>query len=112
MSSVSVVDGGVAADQAVPTGPVRSRLYPKDWQPGQPDGEGRFLADFSYAGYKNGEQAIPDAPPGALYDVRSYGADPTAADDNGCTPLDWLARAPKSVDRSAVRRLLEGPRGR
>ncbi len=82
MSSVSVVDGGVAADQAVPTGPVRSRLYPKDWQPGQPDGEGRFLADFSYAGYKNGEQAIPDAPPGALYDVRSYGADPTAALDS------------------------------
>lgn len=41
-----------------------------------------------------------------------HGADPTAADDNGCTPLDWLARAPKTVDRSAVRRLLEGPRGR
>ena len=36
-----------------------------------------------------------------------HGAEPTAADDNGCTPLDWLARAPKSVDRSAVRRLLE-----
>ena len=27
------------------------------------------------------------------------GADPTAKDDNGLTPLDWLAWAPKSVDR-------------
>src|SRR5262249_26650449 len=35
-----------------------------------------------------------------------HGADPTAADDNGRTPLDWLARAAKSVDRDAIRRLL------
>jgi ankyrin repeat protein len=34
------------------------------------------------------------------------GADPTAEDDNGLTPLDWLDRAAKSVDRDAVRRLL------
>jgi truncated hemoglobin YjbI/ankyrin repeat protein len=35
-----------------------------------------------------------------------HGADPTARDDNGLTPLDWLERAAKSVDRDAVRRLL------
>jgi truncated hemoglobin YjbI len=35
-----------------------------------------------------------------------HGADPSATDDNGLTPLDWLARAAKSVDRAAVRRLL------
>jgi ankyrin repeat protein len=35
-----------------------------------------------------------------------HGADPTAKDDNGLTPLDWLDRAAKSVDREAVRRLL------
>jgi truncated hemoglobin YjbI/ankyrin repeat protein len=35
-----------------------------------------------------------------------HGADPRAEDDNGLTPLDWLARAAKSVDRAAVRRLL------
>jgi hemoglobin len=35
-----------------------------------------------------------------------HGADPTAPDDNGLTPLDWLERAAKSVDRDAVRRLL------
>jgi truncated hemoglobin YjbI len=38
-----------------------------------------------------------------------YGADPTAKDDNGLTPLDWLDRAAKSVDRDAVRRLLRRP---
>ena len=39
-----------------------------------------------------------------------HGADPTARDDNGLTPLDWLARAAKSVDRDAIRRLLQPPR--
>jgi len=39
-----------------------------------------------------------------------HGADPTARDDNGFTPLDWLERAAPSVDREAVRRLLEGSR--
>jgi truncated hemoglobin YjbI len=38
------------------------------------------------------------------------GADPSARDDHGRTPLDWLERAAKSVDRDAVRRLLRGPR--
>jgi ankyrin repeat protein len=38
------------------------------------------------------------------------GADPAARDDNGFTPLDWLERAAPSVDRHAVRRLLERPR--
>jgi truncated hemoglobin YjbI/ankyrin repeat protein len=40
------------------------------------------------------------------------GADPEATDDNGHTPLDWLARASKSVDQVAVRRLLHRPRMR
>ena len=39
-----------------------------------------------------------------------HGADPTARDDNGFTPLDWLERAAPSVDRQAVRSLLERPR--
>ena len=45
-------------------GPLRSRLYPSDWTPGMLDGQGRFLPDFSYAGYKNGEQEPPTAPGG------------------------------------------------
>jgi truncated hemoglobin YjbI/ankyrin repeat protein len=39
-----------------------------------------------------------------------HGADPDFRDDNGLTPLDWLVRASKSVDRDAVRRLLRHPR--
>jgi ankyrin repeat protein len=35
-----------------------------------------------------------------------HGADPSAEDDNGLTPLDWLERAARSVDRDAVRPLL------
>jgi ankyrin repeat protein len=37
------------------------------------------------------------------------GADPAATDDNALTPLDWLDRAAKSVDRDSVRRLLRRP---
>ena len=37
------------------------------------------------------------------------GADPSAPDDNGLTPLDWLERSAKTVDREAVRRLLRKP---
>lgn len=40
----------------------------------------------------------------------AHGADPGARDDNRLTPLDWLDRAAKSVDRDAVRRLLRHPR--
>jgi truncated hemoglobin YjbI/ankyrin repeat protein len=35
-----------------------------------------------------------------------HGADPIARDDNGLTPIDWVERAAKSVDREKVRRLL------
>ena len=38
------------------------------------------------------------------------GADATAVDDNGCTPLDWVERAARSVDKAAVRRLLRSGR--
>lgn len=76
-------DGGpVAADLARPAGPVRSSLYPQDWTPQWRDAAGRFLPDFSYAGYRNGEQAIPDAPAGPRLDVLTYGADPTAKADS------------------------------
>jgi truncated hemoglobin YjbI/ankyrin repeat protein len=40
-----------------------------------------------------------------------HGADTDALDDSGRTPLDWLGRAAKSVDREAVRQALgTGPR--
>lgn len=37
----------------------RSALYPVDWEPGYKDSQGRFLHDFSYAGYMMGETEIP-----------------------------------------------------
>lgn len=37
----------------------RSALYPTGWYPGYKDSEGRFLHDFSYAGYHSGEKEIP-----------------------------------------------------
>lgn len=37
----------------------RSALYPENWQPGFTDSEGRFLHDFSYAGYHSGLKEIP-----------------------------------------------------
>lgn len=53
----------------------RSTLYPADWLPGFHDGEGRFLHDFSYAGYGNGERPMPTTPAGAIFDVVvGYGA--------------------------------------
>ncbi len=37
----------------------RSSLYPQNWKPGMQDSLGRFLHDFSYAGYHRGEKLIP-----------------------------------------------------
>jgi len=57
----------------------RSVLYPGDWTPADTV-DGRFLHDFSYAGYRLG-----DAPPlnrvVPTLDVRDFGADPTGATD-------------------------------
>jgi ankyrin repeat protein len=36
-----------------------------------------------------------------------HGADPIARDDNGLTAFDWLERAAPSVNRQAVRSLLQ-----
>ena len=37
----------------------RSSLYPENWTPGYADGQGRFLHDFSYAGYQYGAVSLP-----------------------------------------------------
>lgn len=37
----------------------RSSLYPESWKPGYKDSLGRFLHDFSHAGYHQGEKPIP-----------------------------------------------------
>ncbi|MBV9894768.1 MAG: ankyrin repeat domain-containing protein [Chloroflexi bacterium] len=44
---------------------------------------------------------------GTIRVLLADGADPSAKDDNGLTPLDWLERSAKSVDRTKVRELLQ-----
>jgi len=53
-----VILGSVAG--AEDAEPWRSALYPADWAPSFGAADGRFLHDFSYAGYRRGEQTIPD----------------------------------------------------
>lgn len=61
---------------------MRSALYPPDWTPAFTDGGGRFLHDFSYAGYHNGDDDLPPATGGDVFDaVADYGADATGAAD-------------------------------
>ncbi len=60
----------------------RSSLYPADWKPGYTDDKGRFLHDFSYAGYYAGEKDIPDVQ-APVVDVTKhpYNADNTGDED-------------------------------
>ena len=61
----------------------RSTLYPDNWTPADKDAQGRFLHDFSYAGYHKGEVSIPTSPPGLTYNVTHapYSADNTGSSD-------------------------------
>ena len=60
----------------------RSVLYPEDWTPEFGDGEGRFLHDFSYAGYRNGETELAQDVPAMVIDVvADHGADATGMTD-------------------------------
>jgi hypothetical protein len=44
----------------------------------------------------------------AMQVLLDHGADPSARDDDGLTPLDWVDRAARTIDREPVRRLLRG----
>ena len=58
-----------------------STVYPETWTPDFTDVEGRFIHDFSYAGYHNGEQEIPSVDNRSVFSVVDYGADSTGQDD-------------------------------
>lgn len=62
----------------------RSSLYPEDWYPGFSDNNGRFIHDFSYAGYHRGEKEIPATNLDYSIVVTSepYNADNTGASDS------------------------------
>lgn len=75
---------GLAAVAAGPvTGQWRSQLYPSNWTPGFKDAQGRFLHDFSYAGYHRGAKPIPTTIPGVRIDVTQapYNADASGSAD-------------------------------
>ena len=74
----------VGGDLAEASESWRSELYPENWQ--SPDEsisfyDDKLIQDFSYAGYKRGEEPIPDVT-GPILDVVRYGADPTGASDS------------------------------
>ena len=60
----------------------RSALYPEDWTPDYTSPDGHFLHDFSYAGYKNGEEVVPDITGMMQFSVLDYGADPSGEGDS------------------------------
>ncbi|CAN5735517.1 hypothetical protein BH09VER1_BH09VER1_39800 [soil metagenome] len=74
----------------------RSALYPDNWHPQFTDSSGRFLHDFSYAGYHRGEIPLP-SPTGAQIDVTQppYSADATGAKDSTAAIQAALDQAAK-----------------
>ncbi len=74
--------GGTPSNLSQPTR-WRSEKYPLNWTPATTDTEGRFIHDFSYAGYRMGEAPIPNTIPGVEVTVTDppYSADPTGAND-------------------------------
>ncbi len=68
---------------AGPAATWRSVLYPENWQPPTQASfyHDKFIQDFSYAGYRRGETAVPRIA-GPIFDVTTYGADPTGSADS------------------------------
>lgn len=62
----------------------RSTLYPQNWQPPASTASfatAKLIQDFSYAGYRRGEESIPSVT-GPVFDVTSYGADSSGSTDS------------------------------
>lgn len=60
----------------------RSILYPDNWTPATEDSQGRFLHDFSYAGYRNGSEKLPlTTKQPVINAVKDFSADNTGAAD-------------------------------
>ena len=83
-------------DDPLPADPTwRSRFYPREWKPADTEDAGRFLHDFSWAGYAHGEREVPTAPPRHLLSAPTGDATAliqAALDDGGVVLLsagDW-----------------------
>lgn len=81
----------------------RSELYPEDWTPEFTGPDGRFLHDFSYAGYRLAAEAPGAGVPATTIDaVRDHGADPTGMSDSTAAlqaAIDAAAQAGGAVVR-------------
>ncbi|MCY0991817.1 glycosyl hydrolase family 28-related protein [Nannocystis sp. ILAH1] len=81
----------------------RSELYPEDWTPEFSGPDGRFLHDFSYAGYRLATAAPGSELPALTIDaVRDHGADATGMSDATAAlqaALDAAAEAGGAVVR-------------
>lgn len=75
----------------------RSELYPVGWTPDFTLPDGRFLHDWSYAGYARGERPLP-RPAGPVFDVT---AAPYRADAGG--GADATAAIQAAIDDAAAR---------
>jgi hypothetical protein len=74
----------------------RSSLYPENWTPGFKDSKGRFLHDFSYAGYRNGESK-PGIPANIKrFNVLDFGADPKGEKDSQSAIQNAVKEAEKN----------------
>jgi hypothetical protein len=74
--------GSTGGSTGAPEPTWRSELYPEDWTPDFTGAEGRFLHDFSYAGYHNGEAELgADLPATTIDVVADHGADATGMSD-------------------------------
>lgn len=71
------------APAAGPAAGWRSVLYPETWLPPADLAfdHDKFIQDFSYAGYRRGEVAVPRVE-GPVFDVTTFGADPAGAVDS------------------------------
>ena len=80
--------------RACPSDRWCSELYAPTWTADQPaTSDGRYLHDFSYAGYRYGERP-PASPPGAVYDVvKTYKADATGKADASSAIQDAINAA-------------------
>ena len=99
-TSAASSSGGVSDTQASPDLPGESgwhsALYPEDWTPAFTGPEGRFLHDFSYAGYHNGEaEPGQDLPAKVIDVVADHGADPAGK-------LDATAAFQAAFDAAAL----------
>lgn len=59
-----------------------SDLYPETWEPTDTSPQGRFIHDFSYAGYHNGEESPPNISSTNTFSILDYGADPLGEEDS------------------------------